>query len=187
MIGIDEVGRGAWAGPLLVVSVRLKKGKNLPEGLNDSKKLSRHTRETLAAQIRSVCDIGEGWVSADMIDILGLSRAMKSATLLSLLQIDALQEERIIMDGSVNYFKDTAYVNAEIKIKADQTEPLVSAASIVAKTLRDGLMRLYASDFPEYSFETNVGYGTNTHRVALEMLGVTRIHRQSFQPMRAMV
>lgn len=185
MIGIDEVGRGAWAGPLLVCGARLKKGKKLPKGLKDSKLLSKKQREKLAVEIVKVCDIGDGWVSADMVDKLGLSVAMKSACLLAVLKMDASFNDKILLDGVVDYFKDTHYTNVTVKAKADQTEPLVSAASIVAKVLRDELLAEYDSQYPDYGFKQHVGYGTKMHKEAIKKHGVTLIHRQSFKPVKA--
>lgn len=186
MIGIDEVGRGAWAGPLLVVAVRAKKNKKLPAGITDSKQLSKKVRERLFPEIVSACDIAEGWVSADVIDEKGLAVSLKSACMLATFQLSAGRKERIIIDGSVDFLADTQYQCVITKIKADETESLVSCASIVAKVLRDQLMREHASEFPEYGFEKNVGYGTQEHRSAIKKFGLTGLHRLSYRPMKDM-
>lgn len=182
MIGIDEVGRGAWAGPLLVMGARLKPGKKLPEGLRDSKKLTAKRRRELAEQILEVCDMGEGWVSPDMVDKLGLTDALKCACLLTVERLQAKSGDKIILDGNVDYFKDSKFTNVDVVPKADDKYPLVSAASIVAKVLRDSLMKEYDKEMPQYKFGSHVGYGTKAHLEALQRYGVTNIHRLSFKP-----
>lgn len=182
MIGIDEVGRGAWAGPLLVCAARLKPGKKHPKGLTDSKVLTKKHRESLFHKITDAYDLGEGWVSADMIDSLGLSRALKSACLLATYQLTEDKAEKIILDGTVNMFAGTSYTNVKTMIKADFHIPEVSAAAIYAKVLRDQHMTEQAIEHPEYGFDKNVGYGTKKHQEALKKHGVTSLHRHSFKP-----
>jgi len=186
MIGIDEVGRGAWAGPLLVVAARLKKGKSHPPGLNDSKKLTLKKRQQLFLLIFDAYDLGEGWVSADMIDSLGLSRALESAAILAVTHHDLLADEQIIIDGTVNFLRNTQLKNVKVQAKADSDAAIVSAASIAAKVMRDVVMNDIARNFPEYSFEKHVGYGTKAHRLAIDKHGLTRYHRRSFKPMKDM-
>lgn len=179
MIGIDEVGRGALAGPLLVVAAR--QISDLPGGLKDSKKLSRLKREKLALSIKQKCDIGEGWVTSDEIDNLGLSQSLRLATKRALNSINAKKSEKIIIDGNIN-LADESFVMSKCVVNADETEPLVSAASIVAKVTRDAVMRQIANDHPEYGFDSNVGYGTMSHISALKKYGtVEGLHRQSFK------
>lgn len=187
MIGIDEVGRGAWAGPLLVVAARLKPGQKLPLGLRDSKLLSAKQRQSLAVEIVKSCDIGQGWVSADIIDKLGLSRSLKSATMLAVMDVAVSKNEEIVIDGNINFLDSTSYVNVRTKVKADQTLPIVSAASVVAKVLRDQLMVEISQKYPDYNFQKNVGYGTANHRQALSLFGPCRVHRNSFKPIKALV
>jgi ribonuclease HII len=184
MIGIDEVGRGAWAGPLLVVAARAN--TQLPAGLTDSKALTRQRREALIAEIEASCDLGCGWVSNSEVDSLGLTAAMRLAVMRALAEIDTQPDEMIIMDGHVNYC-DPAYVNVITKIKADLTEPVVSAASVYAKVMRDTQMALEAEKFPNYGFESHVGYGTAKHIEALKTYGVTTLHRLSYKPVKAFV
>ncbi len=186
MIGIDEVGRGAWAGPLLVCAARLKKGRKYPKGLTDSKKLTKKQREKLFASIVDSFDVSEGWVSAEMIDSLGLSNALKSACLLATFDITDDKSEAIILDGTTNLFKDTGYTNVKIQKKADETVPEVSAAAIYAKVVRDQHMLEHSVDHPEYGFDTHVGYGTKKHQEALKKHGITNLHRQSFKPVKDM-
>ncbi len=186
MIGVDEVGRGAWAGPLLVVAARLKRSKTLPTGLNDSKMLSKRQREALLPSILDSCEIGQGWVSADVIDEIGLGAALKSACMLAILQLSPKKSELITIDGTVNFLRDTEHARVRTQPKADQDIPLVSAASVVAKVLRDDFMSESALVFPQYGFEKHVGYGTQMHRQAIISHGLTPLHRKSFRPCREM-
>jgi ribonuclease HII len=183
MIGIDEVGRGCWAGPLLVVAAR--QVGVLPKGLADSKVLSKKRREALFNDIQISCDLGEGWVSAAEIDQHGLAGAMRLGVARALANLQAQDDEVIIMDGKVNYCAKQ-FVGVQCVVDADATHPIVSAASIYAKVLRDRHMVAQATLFPGYSFETHVGYGTRAHQAALQLLGACELHRQSYKPIRAL-
>jgi ribonuclease HII len=180
VIGIDEVGRGTLAGPLLVVAARCK--QVLPRGLADSKKLTKKQREMLFPKIRACCDIGKGWVEPAEIDALGLSGAMRLAVKRALYDLKAKNDDAIIMDGNVNYCP-REFCNVKIVIKADSLHPIVSAASIYAKVLRDDYMKKIALEFPLYGFEQHVGYGTEYHRAMLEQNGKCPEHRVSFRPL----
>ncbi len=180
MIGVDEVGRGAWAGPLLVVAAR-QIGR-LPDGLTDSKLLSKARRQQLQAELLKSCAMGEGWVSAEEIDLLKLSQALRLGISRALKALNALPIEEIILDGSTNYVDDK-YVNASCQVKADRLVPIVSAASIHAKVTRDKFMSSLAKSHPKYGFEAHVGYGTKAHTEALIKNGILPgIHRKSFRP-----
>src|SRR4051812_8361674 len=137
VIGIDEVGRGCWAGPLLVVAARAKRA--LPEGLADSKLLSKQQREALLEAIVETCDLGEGWVQPEEIDRFGLAGAMKIGVSRALVALGAAFHEDIIMDGTVNYCPED-FAAVQTVAKADQSHPIVSAASIYAKVQRDAHM-----------------------------------------------
>ncbi|TAL15230.1 ribonuclease HII [Patescibacteria group bacterium] len=182
ILGIDEVGRGPWAGPLVVGAVVL--GGAQIEGLTDSKKLSKKRREQLDILIREhASGVGLGWVDAAEIDEIGLSSALVLATRRAVEQVTASYHE-IIIDGTINFLKDTTkgrYVTT-VK-KADLLVPAVSAASIVAKVARDAYMIKQATIYPEYGFEDHVGYGTAAHIAAIDKLGVTPLHRLSFAPL----
>lgn len=182
ILGIDEVGRGPWAGPLVVGAVVL--GDAAIEGLADSKKLTPRRREQLAAQINATASaIGLGWVHAAELDELGMSQALRLATVRAVEQIHAPYHE-IILDGTINFLSDTnkgSYVT--VLAKADALVPAVSAASIVAKVARDMYMAEQDGVYPEYSFAKNVGYGTAAHRLAIAKHGVTPLHRLSFAPL----
>lgn len=184
MIGIDEVGRGCWAGPLLVVAAR--QTGELPPGVADSKLLTKLKRESVFTAISSSCDIGQGWVSPAEVDELGLTKAMFLAVERALDEITARTDEEIIMDGNINYCS-LEYTKVLPIINADATHPIVSAASIYAKVLRDNYMAEQASNFPEYSFEKHVGYGTAAHIAALKLHGVCELHRLSYKPIRAII
>lgn len=176
MIGIDEVGRGAWAGPLLVCAVRMHEPVI---GLKDSKKLSAKRRSVLASELYASADIGYGWVSAAEIDELGLSMALRLATKIAIEAVSPQENEKIIIDGTVNFAPQ--YSNVETVIRADDMYPAVSAASIVAKVARDEYMVKLAKEFPLYGFERNVGYGTAFHADMLRRYGVCSEHRVSFK------
>ncbi len=182
VIGIDEVGRGCWAGPLLVVAAR--QTKQLPDGMRDSKKLSKKQRELLQEAIVDTCDLGEGWVEPAEIDEFGLTRAMKLAVSRALASIGAKSNEEIIIDGTINYCGDE-FSNVQCIARADDTHPIVSAASIYAKVTRDNHMAELAKQYPEYGFENHVGYGTKYHIDAIKLLGVCDIHRLSYKPLKA--
>lgn len=182
MIGIDEVGRGCWAGPLLVVATR--QTCELPHGLDDSKKVSPSKRLALAAKIAHSCDIGEGWVSVHEIDGLGLAVAMRLGVARALQAIDAHSDEAIIMDGPTNYCPDQ-FKQVTCAPKADALYPVVSAASIYAKVTRDEYMKAMVTEHPDYGFESHVGYGTKQHQLALASMGPCDLHRMSFRPVAA--
>ncbi len=182
IIGIDEVGRGCLAGPLVVGAVKLN---HLIEGLTDSKLLSPKKREQLNELIiqLSAC-VGLGWASAQEIDRLGLNGALGLAGERALAKFK-LVESRIILDGSQNYL--SKFSNVETIIKADLTIPAVSAASIVAKVARDHYMQALSLEIGGYGFERNVGYGTIEHMRAIATLGISSQHRRSFEPIKSMV
>ncbi len=183
ILGIDEVGRGPWAGPLVIGAVVL--GDVVIEGLTDSKKLTAKKRELLESEIYDkAAAVGLGWVDASEIDEVGLSEALKLATRRAVEQIK-VPYHQIIIDGTVNFLAGTskgAYVTT--MKKADLLISSVSAASIVAKVARDRYMAEQAEKYPDYGFDAHVGYGTAQHKKALDAYGVTPLHRRSFAPVR---
>ena len=186
VVGIDEVGRGCWAGPLLVVAARLKPRHLLPAGLKDSKLLTPSQREIFAEQIVEKCELGEGWVQHDEIDKLGLARAMKLGVARALMGIGVAPDDAVIIDGLVNYCPPE-FTNVSTIAKADSLHPIVSAASIYAKVKRDQHMSRIAPLYPHFQFEKHVGYGTKLHMEMLKLHGVSQIHRQSFKPIQALL
>lgn len=184
VIGVDEVGRGCWAGPLVVVAARASAA--LPAGLKDSKLLSATKREVLFDAIAETCDIGEGWVMPAEIDRYGLSEAMRMATRQALEALDAAETDKIVMDGNVNYC-ESRYLRASTVVGADSLFPIVSAASIYAKVLRDRFMKELPERYNVYEFERHVGYGTQLHMRRLKEYGVSDLHRRSFAPVKALL
>lgn len=186
ILGIDEVGRGPWAGPLVVGAVVL--GDASIEGLTDSKKLSAKKRAELDALIREhAAGWGLGWVHADELDRLGLAESLRVATIRAVEAVKAPYHE-IIIDGTINFLKETtkgAYVTT--LTKADLLIPSVSAASILAKVARDTFMAEQDHIYKGYSFTKHVGYGTAAHRREIDLHGLTPLHRISFAPIAKIV
>lgn len=200
ILGIDEVGRGPWAGPLVVGAVILKRpvdsivdttslkiSTDDPwQDLNDSKKLTAKRRTELDQTIRKYASAyAIGWVSATELDQYGLSAALKLATRRAVKQILAQKAlfTSIIIDGTVNFLKNTPLEGRVSTLaKADGLIPEVSAASIIAKVARDAYMTKLTTKYPSYGFEKHVGYGTKLHRDSLEKYGICPEHRLSFRP-----
>jgi ribonuclease HII len=179
-IGVDEVGRGSLAGPLLVIAAR--DTAQLPAGLKDSKLLSKKQREEILNVLSICCEFGEGWVKCSEIDRYGLSKALKLGSRRALENLGVTINEKIILDGKFNYLPKK-YTNSQAVIGADNKVPIVSAASIYAKVTRDRYMVQMSKRYPGYLFENHVGYGTKTHMLALKELGALKyVHRRSFSP-----
>jgi ribonuclease HII len=188
VVGIDEVGRGAWAGPVVAGAVILPPRLKV-DGLADSKLLTLSQRLRTNRLIRQrALAIGLGWVAAHEVDAHGLTWAVQQSGLRALasLQLAALGSDPattlIILDGNHNYLKATHHATAIIK--ADATIMPVAAASVVAKVARDRYMAVLARRHPDYGFEHHVGYGTAVHRAALDQFGPTPFHRYSYAPLR---
>lgn len=182
ILGIDEAGRGPWAGPLVVGAVIL--GGAQIEGLTDSKKLTKKKREQLYDEVtaRSTA-YASGWVTAAELDEVGMSAALRLATRRAVEQIMVPYSE-IIIDGTINFLADTGkgkYV--QTMPKADLLVPSVSAASIIAKVERDRYMTKLSEEYPQYGFGAHAGYGVAKHRAAIEEYGVMSEHRLSFAPL----
>jgi len=187
ILGIDEVGRGPWAGPLVVGAVVLSDTSTI-EGLTDSKKISAKRRAQLDTHIRQeALGWGLGWVHTDELDAIGLSAALRLATVRAVEAVSAPYHE-IIIDGTINFLSDTTkgqYVTT--MPKADFLIPAVSAASIIAKVARDTYMEEQDAIYPAYGFASHVGYGTAKHQQALLENGVTVLHRRSFAPIKKLL
>lgn len=181
IVGIDEVGRGCWAGPLVAGAVALSEPI---AGLRDSKKLSKKQRASLDTEIRLLAvGYGLGWVWPEEIDKVGLTEAVRLAMERALDQIE-IDYDEFIIDGNLNFFPDNP--RARAVIKADDSVPAVSAASIIAKVARDTYMETEAAQsYPQYGFEKHVGYGTAVHVASLREYGVTALHRKSYKPIQA--
>jgi len=173
--GVDEVGRGALAGPLTAAAVILPVQPRM-EGLDDSKRLTPARREELARVIHDgAVAVSIAHVSADQIDSLGVTAALKRAILHALEGL-SFQPDHVVIDGLPLRVveQETAVVKGDSKVAA------IAAASIVAKVARDQLMRDYALSHPGYGFEINKGYGTVEHCEAISRIGPTVLHRRSF-------
>lgn len=174
--GIDEVGRGAWAGPLtvgLVVVTDSQIGR-LPIGLRDSKLLSPRRREQLfAALTRDACCRAVGHASAKECDRLGMTAAQRLAATRALAALGVVPDG-IVVDGPRDF---TGMAGAICLVKADRLCAVVAAASIIAKVTRDRMMIAAANVHPGYGFERNKGYASFEHRLAVAKLGTTSIHR----------
>lgn len=183
ILGIDEAGRGPWAGPLVVGAVVL--GGAEIEGLTDSKKLTKKRREALLPIIKEkAVAYATGWVSAAELDEVGMSAALQLATIRAVQQITVPYTE-IIIDGTINFLQHTkkgAYVKT--MPKADLLVPSVSAASVLAKVERDAYMAELDNRYDGYGFSSHAGYGTAKHRAAIDACGVIPEHRVSFAPLR---
>lgn len=185
MVGIDEVGRGCLAGPMLVVAARQK--SKLPMSLKDSKKLTKAQREALYKLLIRMCNFGEGWVSSQEIDERGLTAATKLGVKRALRALGILPEEHLIIDGHINY-APKIFSSVETIIGADSCVPIVSAASVYAKVTRDDYMQTIAKRYPNYGFENHVGYGTAFHLAAIKSLGsIDKLHRLSFAPLKELI
>ena len=189
ILGIDEVGRGPYAGPLVIGACILPKNREENEWiseLNDSKKLSEKKREELYQIIKAKAPASAtGWVSSKELDEIGMSEALRLATRRAVEKIKAekVPFTEVIIDGISNFLKGTTLEKyATTMKKADFLIKEVSAASIVAKVERDNYMKELAKKYPGYGFEKNVGYGTAQHQKAMEELGLTPEHRRSFKP-----
>ena len=193
ILGIDEVGRGPYAGPLVIGACILGDWQNSEnaewiEKLTDSKKLSAKRREELYVLIKEkALAAATGWVSSAEIDEIGLSEALRLATRRAVEQIQKTKVpfSEIIIDGTMNFLAGTKlekYVST-LK-KGDFLVKEISAASILAKVERDNYMAKLDTVYPEYGFGKHVGYGTAAHQKAMEEFGLTPEHRRSFRPVR---
>lgn len=186
VIGVDEAGRGPLAGPVVAAAVVL--GQGVPDGLDDSKKLSANRRAALDERIRSSCAWGLGVVEPEEIDRLNILVATMHAMTRAVGQlVERLGREpdAILIDGNLTprgRCEQWRWTQARAIVGGDALEPCISAASIVAKEWRDRLMIAAAEAHPHYGWERNKGYGTAEHMEALRLHGTSPLHRQSFAP-----
>lgn len=181
--GVDEAGRGPWAGPVVAAAVVLGRG-SVTEGLDDSKRLSSWERERLFNQITETADYGIGIADVARVDEMNILQA----TLWSMQEaVGALSAppDFVLVDG--NKLPDFGGIASEAVVKGDQRSLSIAAASIVAKVTRDRLMKGLGEKFPEYCWASNKGYGTKAHQDALLKYGVTPHHRRSFKPIKALL
>jgi ribonuclease HII len=176
--GVDEVGRGALAGPVVAAAVILDPEAPLPAGLNDSKQLTAKQREHIAEELRerAVC-YGVGLVSPEEIDRTNILVATRRAMLEAIEQLKPCAD--FVLIDAVQ-LRDCRAPQRAI-IGGDSVSASIAAASVIAKTFRDQLMRDYDREYPLYGFAKHVGYGTREHYAALRAHGCCPIHRRSFR------
>jgi len=176
--GIDEVGRGCLAGPVVAAACILDLGKALPEGIDDSKKLTANTRDEIAAQLKLDCvAYAVGQVEADEIDRINILEATKKAMLAAITSLTP-QPDFLLIDAL--QLKLSPLPQKAI-IKGDSISASIAAASILAKTFRDELMTAYDLEYPQYGFAGHKGYGASSHFVAIRQHGPCVLHRRSFR------
>lgn len=179
--GVDEAGRGPWAGPVVAAAVMFE--GEAPAGINDSKKLTRAAREALFEEIMAGAHVGVGLSECAEIDAINILQATMTAMARA---VAALPEPpaAALIDGNR---APRLACPARPLVRGDSLSLSIAAASIVAKVTRDRLMEKLAGECPGYGWERNMGYGTAEHRTALARLGVSRHHRRSFAPIRALI
>lgn len=188
LAGIDEVGRGPIAGPLVVGAATIKlttynRQQTIFRGIKDSKKLSEKDRELWYDKIKAlrkegILEYKVSFVSEKTIDKKGISYSLKLAVSNCLKRLSVGQKTKILLDGSLH--APDIYIKQKTIIRGDEKEAIIAAASIVAKVLRDRRMKCLAKKFPGYGFEVHKGYGTKKHYRVLKKLGPSEIHRKSF-------
>lgn len=183
LCGVDEAGRGPLAGPVYAAAVILDPKRPI-EGLRDSKKLTEAQREALAPEIK---EKALAWAvaeaSAEEIDRLNILQATFLA-MRRAVEALAIKPELVLVDG--NRLPKLPY-RAEAVIKGDDKIPAISAASILAKTARDAVLRDYETQYPGYGFAQHKGYGVKAHIEAIEKLGILPVHRKTFEPIKSML
>ncbi|NBW75057.1 MAG: ribonuclease HII [Sphingomonadaceae bacterium] len=186
VIGVDEAGRGPLAGPVVAAACVL--GRKVPDGLDDSKKLSAKRRAVLEPLIKASCHWALGVVEAEEIDRINIFAATMLAMTRAVGAL-SLEPDEVLIDGNMTpagRHPDWCWPARAI-VGGDALEPCISAASILAKEHRDRLMREYAQVHPHYGWQTNMGYGTAEHLAALREHGPSPLHRRSFAPVAQLV
>lgn len=182
--GVDEAGRGPLAGPVCAAAVILDPARPI-DGLDDSKRLTAKRREALAPLIRErALAWGVGWASVEEIDRINILEATYLAMERALASL-VVPPEFIVIDG--NRAPHHLSVPFETIVKGDALVPAISAASILAKTARDALMLELDGRYPGYGFARHAGYGTKAHVEAILRLGVSPVHRRTFEPVKSIL
>ncbi len=176
--GIDEAGRGPWAGPVVAAAVILPEGFFSPK-LNDSKKVSKRNREIIFREITSKAEYAIGYASVREIDRFNILQATFLAMRRAVTNLRVVPK-RALVDG--NSIPTDLPCESKSIIKGDGKVASIAAASIIAKVTRDRFMTDLAKEYPGYGWEKNFGYGVIEHQKALELLGITPEHRRSFKP-----
>ena len=206
MIGVDEVGRGSWAGPIVAASswINFQNYKLLPKDINDSKKISSKTRKKIILSLNNSVKYSSAISTPEEIDRYGLKVANTIAMKRSLYCLFQSFNEntikkklnfKVYVDG--NYMPDFSSIDITLKknkiikldthdlyslVKGDEKSKTIALASIIAKETRDSIMRNYSLKYSQYKFDKHFGYGTAKHREAILEFGITPIHRKSFKP-----
>ena len=206
MIGVDEVGRGSWAGPVVAASswINFQNYKLLPKDINDSKKISSKTRKKIILSLNNSVKYSSAISTPEEIDRYGLTVANTIAMKRSLYCLFQSFNEntikkklnfKVYVDG--NYMPDFSSIDITLKknkiikldthdlyslVKGDEKSKTIALASIIAKETRDSIMRNYSLKYSQYKFDKHFGYGTAKHREAILEFGITPIHRKSFKP-----
>lgn len=176
VVGLDEVGRGAWAGPLTIAAVVLPRGRRV-YGVRDSKQLTEARREQLFDRVTEWCDaVGVGHVDHDECDAIGMSEAQRLAARRALESLGVVPDV-VLVDGPWDFVGSGS---VETIVKGDTVCLSIAAASIVAKVTRDRIMRAAADNYPAFDFERNKGYPCPRHKLALKGYGPTPLHRRSW-------
>lgn len=180
--GCDEAGRGSWAGPIVAAAVILPDNVSLP-GVDDSKKINKKNHRALAEMIiEKASAVGVGVASNEFIDKNGLNAANKFVIKQAVGNL-GIRPGYLLIDGGAQQKIDTDIPQEEIP-KGDQKSLSIAAASIIAKSVHDELMKRYAVQHPEYNWSDNVGYGTMDHKCAIQEHGICEYHRRSFKPIK---
>lgn len=178
--GLDEAGRGAWAGPVSAAAVIFKPGVEIP-GVNDSKKLTSKKRDVLFDEIKAKCVCyGIGLVDSVTIDAINILEATKQAMLIAISHLNP-GPDFLLIDGNMTLKSE---IPQQAVIDGDALSHSIAAASILAKVTRDRLMVELGKSHPEYKFESHKGYGTPIHQRALQENGCLPMHRKSYEPIR---
>lgn len=180
--GVDEAGRGPWAGPVVAAAVVLDRA-TAPEGLRDSKTLTAKRRRELAADLWKTARIGVGVSNVEEIDSMNILRASLLAMARAVANLPVIPAIAIV-DGNI---KPKLRCPAYTVVKGDLVSMSIAAASIIAKTTRDRMMMELARDYPDYCWHSNKGYAAPAHRDALLRFGITPHHRRSFSPIHNML
>ncbi|CAB4868323.1 unannotated protein [freshwater metagenome] len=195
VVGIDEVGRGAYAGPVTVGAVGLRSAKPIPTGLKDSKLLTARARESLVEPIQAWADVwGIGSSTAEEIDLWGIRIALAVAADRALANLH-MPVEQLLIDGPTNLLRCSmavpmgvmqppviqfASTPAHMIVKGDQKSATIGAAAVLAKVSRDAYMTALSEEYPQYEWSGNKGYGAPGHIAAIATSGLTSYHRQSW-------
>jgi ribonuclease HII len=179
IIGIDEVGRGPLAGPMVVSAIYISQDQ-MPIGINDSKLLSAKKREALFEQLTLSSKHGIGFVSVEEIDELKLTKATELAIIRALSDLD-MNADIALIDGNIKYNLPIKSISV---IGGDKKSLTIAAASIMAKVVRDKYMLDLSTKYPEYAWHKNFGYGTKEHLAAISLHGICKHHRKSFSPIK---